>query len=117
MVVCSQVPYDYYSLPFCKPTGGVQTSAENLGEFLSGDRIDNSPYELFMRDDTTCNILCQEVRGGGRLAYCAPAAPSPSSGPCAGASAGPPTVLAARLTRILLLRGRGSASTARLCLP
>ena len=39
----SKVPYDYYSLPFCKPAGGVQTAAENLGEFLSGDRIDNSP--------------------------------------------------------------------------
>ena len=38
-------------------------SAENLGEFLSGDRIDNSPYQLFMRDDTTCNILCQQVYG------------------------------------------------------
>jgi hypothetical protein len=37
--------------------------AENLGEFLSGDRIDNSPYELFMRDDTTCNILCQQHYG------------------------------------------------------
>lgn len=36
-------------------------AAENLGEFLSGDRIDSSPYELFMRDDSTCNILCQQA--------------------------------------------------------
>jgi transmembrane 9 superfamily member 2/4 len=34
-------------------------AAENLGEFLSGDRIDNSPYQLYMRDDSYCNILCQ----------------------------------------------------------
>ena len=56
-----QVPYEYYSLPFCTPDEGVVTSTENLGEFLSGDRIDNSPYKLFMRDDTTCNILCQRI--------------------------------------------------------
>ena len=36
-------------------------SQENLGEFLSGDRIDNSPYELFMREDSQCNILCQKT--------------------------------------------------------
>jgi hypothetical protein len=30
---------------------------------LTGDRIDNSPYMLYMRDDTTCSILCQQVYG------------------------------------------------------
>jgi hypothetical protein len=56
-----QVPYEYYSLPFCSPDQGVIMSAENLGEFLTGDRIDNSPYQLLMRDDTTCNVLCQKT--------------------------------------------------------
>jgi len=55
-----QIPYEYYSLPFCEPSGGVVMSAENLGEFLTGDRIDNSPYQLYMRDDSYCNILCQK---------------------------------------------------------
>jgi transmembrane 9 superfamily protein 2/4 len=41
--VRTQLPYDYYSHKFCKPHGGVQATAENLGEFLSGDRIENSP--------------------------------------------------------------------------
>ena len=54
------MPYDYYTLPFCKPAAGVVMSAENLGEFLTGDRIDNSPYQLYMRDDSYCNILCQQ---------------------------------------------------------
>lgn len=27
----TQLPYDYYSLPFCKPTSGVTYKAENLG--------------------------------------------------------------------------------------
>lgn len=59
--VHTQIPYDYYSLKFCKPEEGVQMAAENLGEFMTGDRIDNSPYQLYMRDDSFCNVLCQQV--------------------------------------------------------
>lgn len=55
----TQIPYDYYSLKFCKPEGGVKMAAENLGEFMTGDRIDNSPYGLFMREDSFCNVLCK----------------------------------------------------------
>lgn len=40
------LPYDYYSLKFCKPKEGVKSYAENLGEFLRGDRIENSAYEV-----------------------------------------------------------------------
>lgn len=39
----TQLPYTYYSLPYCKPKEIVD-SAENLGEVLRGDRIENSPY-------------------------------------------------------------------------
>lgn len=39
----TQLPYSYYSLPYCKP-GQILDSAENLGEVLRGDRIENSPY-------------------------------------------------------------------------
>ena len=39
----TQLPYSYYSLPFCPPKKIVD-SAENLGEVLRGDRIENSPY-------------------------------------------------------------------------
>ena len=38
--VHTQLPYDYYSLKFCKPDDGVKPYAENLGELLSGDRIE-----------------------------------------------------------------------------
>ena len=41
----TQLPYSYYSLPYCKPKKIVD-SAENLGEVLRGDRIENSPYEV-----------------------------------------------------------------------
>jgi hypothetical protein len=39
----TQLPYSYYSLPFCRPEIIVD-SAENLGEVLRGDRIENSLY-------------------------------------------------------------------------
>lgn len=40
----TQLPYEYYSIPFCRPEK-IVSSAENLGEVLRGDRIENSPYE------------------------------------------------------------------------
>lgn len=39
----TQLPYEYYSLEFCKPDT-IINSAENLGEVLRGDRIENSVY-------------------------------------------------------------------------
>lgn len=39
----TQLPYSYYSLPYCRPAK-IQDSAENLGEVLRGDRIENSLY-------------------------------------------------------------------------
>ncbi len=39
----TQLPYDFYSLPFCQPDN-IEASAENLGEVMSGDRIENSAY-------------------------------------------------------------------------
>lgn len=53
------LPYDYYSLKFCTPKGGVKPYSENLGEFLRGDRIENSAYEIAMLKDEFCKVLCQ----------------------------------------------------------
>lgn len=30
----TQLPYEYYSLPFCKPKDGIEYKSENLGLFL-----------------------------------------------------------------------------------
>ncbi|CAH9093375.1 unnamed protein product [Cuscuta europaea] len=56
----TQLPYSYYSLPYCKPDRIVD-SAENLGEVLRGDRIENSVYEFRMREPQMCNIACNLV--------------------------------------------------------
>ena len=55
----TEMPFSYYSLPFCKPEGGVKDSAENLGELLMGDRIENSPYKFKMYTNESEIFLCQ----------------------------------------------------------
>nr|GMD34995.1 transmembrane 9 superfamily member 12 [Ipomoea batatas]GMD36710.1 transmembrane 9 superfamily member 12 [Ipomoea batatas] len=44
----TELPFSYYSLPYCKPQNGIKKSAENLGELLMGDQIDTSPYRFRM---------------------------------------------------------------------
>ena len=56
----TQLPYEYYSLPYCKPDK-VKHAAENLGEVLRGDRIENSLYSLEMRFDDQCKVQCKEI--------------------------------------------------------
>ncbi|CAK9177382.1 unnamed protein product [Ilex paraguariensis] len=55
----TEIPFSYYSLPFCQPQEGVKDSAENLGELLMGDRIENSPYRFKMYTNETEIFLCQ----------------------------------------------------------
>jgi hypothetical protein len=55
-----RLPYEYYSLPFCKPEG-AETVAENLGEVLRGDKIMNSLYELKMGVEESCKVLCRKA--------------------------------------------------------
>uniref|UniRef100_A0A0C9S5C7 Transmembrane 9 superfamily member n=1 Tax=Wollemia nobilis TaxID=56998 RepID=A0A0C9S5C7_9CONI len=54
----TQLPYDYYFLEYCKPKQ-ILNSAENLGEVLRGDRIENSPYLFRMRENKLCNVVCK----------------------------------------------------------
>jgi transmembrane 9 superfamily member 2/4 len=61
----SLYPRDYYSLPFCRPPNGIEKEGENLGEFLAGDRIENSPYTLFMKRDVYCQEVCTSNLGRG----------------------------------------------------
>jgi len=56
--VKTQLPYRYYTLPYCRPKV-VQESVENLGEILAGDTIENSPYEIKMLQNSSCKLLCK----------------------------------------------------------
>ena len=58
--VKTQLPYEYYVLPFCHK--GIDLGAQdalNLGEVLRGSRIYNTPYTFQMGRDQTCKILCR----------------------------------------------------------
>eukprot|EP00924_Labyrinthula_sp_SR-Ha-C_P015166 snap_masked-scaffold_9-processed-gene-10.12-mRNA-1 protein AED:0.01 eAED:0.01 QI:0/-1/0/1/-1/1/1/0/622 len=55
----TQLPYKYNSLPVCKVPGSTDKMRENLGEILSGDRIEESPYEIHMKKKEFCKSLCQ----------------------------------------------------------
>ena len=55
----TQIPRDYYRLPFCQPEGGPVAASENLGEFLTGNRIQSSPYAIHMLTEMHCQRLCQ----------------------------------------------------------
>jgi len=59
------LPVDYYRLPFCVPNGGHKMENENLGEFLAGDRIENSAYRLRMKEEMYCEQVC--VTNLGRI--------------------------------------------------
>ncbi|KAG2398883.1 Transmembrane 9 superfamily member 9 [Vigna angularis] len=39
----------------------IVDSAENLGEVLRGDRIENSPYVFKMREPQMCNVVCRLI--------------------------------------------------------
>jgi len=54
----TQLPYEYYSLEFCKPDT-IINSAENLGEVLRGDRIENSVYMFKMKESKKCKVVCR----------------------------------------------------------
>ena len=62
----TQLPYDYYSLPFCKPTIIEQTN-ENLGEILSGDRIENSLYDVSVKNPYSCKLVCKRQYSDAEL--------------------------------------------------
>ncbi|KAH9698168.1 pentatricopeptide repeat-containing protein DOT4 [Citrus sinensis] len=53
------MPFSYYSLSFCKPQEGVKDSAENRGELLMGDRIENSPYRFKTYTNETDIFFCK----------------------------------------------------------
>mmetsp|Transcript_2873 Transcript_2873/g.3441 ORF Transcript_2873/g.3441 Transcript_2873/m.3441 type:complete len:655 (-) Transcript_2873:298-2262(-) len=57
----TQIPKPYYRLPFCQPAEGPKMASENLGEFLTGNKIQNSPYTINMATDVYCQKLCQQT--------------------------------------------------------
>ncbi|XP_048501690.1 transmembrane 9 superfamily member 8 [Beta vulgaris subsp. vulgaris] len=58
--VKTQLPYSYYSLPYCTPDTIVD-SANNLGKLLRGDQTEDSPYVFKMLEHQMCNVVCRKT--------------------------------------------------------
>jgi len=56
------LPIEYYRLPVCKPKK-PKLSNENLGELLSGDRIEDSVYVIKMLEEFYCEPICTSLAG------------------------------------------------------
>ena len=56
----TQLPYEYYSVPFCEPPEGRMYKTENLGEILRGDRISSTAYKVNMNVSVDCKVLCEK---------------------------------------------------------
>ena len=63
----TQLPYEFYSLPFCQPAL-VKDTAENLGEVMRGDKIVNSDYDIKMNTEESCKVLCKKNYEPNQLA-------------------------------------------------
>eukprot|EP01125_Pyxidicula_operculata_P002012 TRINITY_DN11990_c0_g1_i1.p1 TRINITY_DN11990_c0_g1~~TRINITY_DN11990_c0_g1_i1.p1 ORF type:complete len:659 (-),score=148.07 TRINITY_DN11990_c0_g1_i1:105-2039(-) len=54
------IPYRYHDLPVCVPENGEKKN-ENLGEVITGNRIESSNYQLHFLDKTECEKLCYKT--------------------------------------------------------
>ena len=63
----TQIPRDYYRLPFCAPAAGPKMASENLGEFLTGNKIQSSPFVLNMLTETYCTKVMFHYTGHATL--------------------------------------------------
>ncbi|PWW74603.1 hypothetical protein C7212DRAFT_346106 [Tuber magnatum] len=56
----SIVSFDYYhtAFNFCRPKDGPKDVSGSLGSILFGDRILDSPFDLYMTKNETCKNLC-----------------------------------------------------------
>eukprot|EP00775_Hariotina_reticulata_P011626 gene11626-11770_t len=56
----TDIPYDYYSMPFCTPPEGVHRAghAANLGTILMGARLENSNYNFTVLKDEFAKNAC-----------------------------------------------------------
>ncbi|CAK0878238.1 unnamed protein product [Prorocentrum cordatum] len=65
----TQLPYSFYTLPHCPPDE-LRHQAENLGEILVGDIIENSKYQIQMLENESCKVLCRrELRDEDRRTF------------------------------------------------
>jgi transmembrane 9 superfamily protein 2/4 len=60
----SAFSFSYYhpAFRFCRPEGGPKKIRESLGSIIFGDRIQTSPFELFMAKNESCKAVCSDTK-------------------------------------------------------
>jgi len=53
----TQLPYDYYYLPFCKEENTIEPP-RTLGEILKGDKVQSSPMKIQFNRSVNCKLVC-----------------------------------------------------------
>jgi len=62
------IPFRYHDLPVCPPPKAESaTSEENIGSIVTGDRVENSAYELLFQTDEICKKLCSVPLNGDNV--------------------------------------------------
>lgn len=61
------LPVENYKLPFCKPNE-IKSQAENLGEYLTANRIENSPYDIHFLKPLSCAVVCRQTYNPAQMA-------------------------------------------------
>ncbi|GJQ11661.1 hypothetical protein GpartN1_g3452.t1 [Galdieria partita] len=56
----SNVPYDFYFLPFCPPPEEKEKKL-NMGQILLGEHSKSTPFKAFMLVPETCKVACQRT--------------------------------------------------------
>lgn len=56
---CSET-YEYYSLPYCKPSGGVKWKTLGMGEVVDANRMASTPYLLNFNKERTNELVCEK---------------------------------------------------------
>ncbi|MEW5306091.1 MAG: hypothetical protein WDW36_008585 [Sanguina aurantia] len=51
--------YEYFSLPFCAPEGGVKYKTLGMGEVVDANRMASTPYMLNFNSDRTNAVICE----------------------------------------------------------
>ena len=60
----TELPFEYYTMPFCQPPEGIKRIADttNPGTILEGLRIENSPYNFTVKVLGVCmQLLCISI--------------------------------------------------------
>lgn len=57
----TEMPYEYYSMPFCEPPEGIKKASGSInpGTILLGIRIENSPYNFSVMTESRSELVCK----------------------------------------------------------